>query len=154
MKKFTFILLLFAVILVMGLIVSPDKADAVKWKKFTKKTYTGKWTLKYDNTYPEYIGNTGTLYMYVKKIKRKSPKKAKIKKMDIWFDGNVATFKSGKLYRKNGKNKLRAVYSDADGVIKATFKKKRKKLKGKYDHVLGEEEWGGTFKLTGSNSAG
>lgn len=156
MKKFTFLLVLFAVVMVMGLIATPEPAEAVKWQQFTNYSYTGTWTNTHD-TDPVYIGSEGTLYLYVKTIKRKSSTKAKIKTMDIWFDGTTVTFEKGKLYRKNGKNKLRAVYSDdygTEGVIKATFKKKKKKLKGTYEHELGDEAWGGKINLNYSQSAG
>ena len=138
----------------------PVSAEAALTAKKFKHPYSGTWENTHD-TNPSYIGGTGIIYIDIQKAKQATSKKTgkkiiKIKKAYVIYDDNTALKANGKIFRKNGKNRIRLNYPKEPevfvGYIKGTITKK--KIKGKFEHTYGNETWGGKIKLKKTTTSG
>lgn len=127
--------------MVVSLLV-PQLVMATDYSSWLGK-YGGVWDDTYDN-----CGDTnqdGVLYIQLKKISQTG----KIREATVRFDDeNKIRSTSGKVFKRNGVNRIRLNYG-SDGAtytIKAKLTSQRV-MKGRYDHVYSGCEWGGSLNL-------
>jgi hypothetical protein len=155
MKKISIVSMILAVCLATFAFITPANAWTLKFNTF-KHTYQGTWT----NTKSECFtpGNTGTITIQLKSLKKVNKYNAKVTSAQVWFsDGTYGGMKAkGKItVSKSGKiKKLRLDYgAEENGVYYLTGTITGKKLTGHYYHTGGSGNyyegcsWSGKFSL-------
>lgn len=145
--KFVKTWLIASTFLFVTMLMLPQASHALKAKNW-EGYYYGDWVYTND-TCNTGLSAEGAIYISLDDVTTKG----KIKSATVYFDNNGVTYDAtGKIYRKNGKNKINLNYSidDYSLKIKGRLYKNTWRIKGKYYHETLSTgcQWGGTVDLT------